>query len=472
MGKLKNYFCIFLLAASSFGIISSGAQASPKLEELRTETRGHLQRFASGKLRCFPEIKSGVEAHIVHTYKGSRLVEKGLGGHPYKYLDIVVGKTEKPALLVFSAYEPVVWRIKVKPGANIAGIYMTGYYEQMITGLPLNIPVARNHYRFRSGKEKEKCSLEEINASGQLLSEPSKDNIQEKINKLQREFLPIIKKLRGYPAKVSAYGEIRDKLSAEPVHEKAVILIDGLLAKMEQELPEIKKQALELQTRLAEIYNNKPNFIKTSKAGFGRYALINNAAKLEKFEKLLANEKSITVASYQSARGKRIINSSTVISSEIAEQFRVLKAKGKERLKNLELPQFDLVGLSKAPLAAPSDYIAGGGIKYLVQKGYLVNGNSAHTYNCEKTTAYAATKGFVGGKCGVRGVNTFTIVGPIVFPVGLCGGHSVTFYMPPGVPEPEGNACHSAVHYLSEKKPCLADSGTCRMRDVKKRRSN
>ena len=43
----------------------------------------------------------------------------------------------------------------------------------------------------------------------------------------------------------------------------------------------------------------------------------------------------------------------------------------------------------------------------------------------------------------------FTILGKITLPAGLCGAFSTTFILPPGIPEPDGNPCHSKI--LREK---------------------
>jgi uncharacterized protein YecT (DUF1311 family) len=48
----------------------------------------------------------------------------------------------------------------------------------------------------------------------------------------------------------------------------------------------------------------------------------------------------------------------------------------------------------------------------------------------------------------------YVVLGKITYPTGLYGGHSVAFFIPPGVPLPDGTPGHSAVYYMED--------GTCR----------
>jgi len=471
--KMKKYICNLMMVVSTLTISTSISTAASTLDEIRNKTNHQLQRFDDGKLRCFPEIQSTAEAHIVYTYSGTDLVKEGLGGHPPKYFDVTVEKTDKPALLVLSAYEPIVWRLNLKSGANIAGIYLTGYYEQMATGLPDDIPLARNHFRLRSGTEKEDCIFEQKTVSDPKPPLKNKKEIREALQKLNKEMLPLQRKVLQYPAKISAYKEIKKELSKDAVHEKAVAVLDALLTQIQEELPELQKRMVEYQKKAVELYQSNQSNTNHARVQINRkYHKIDNAEQLENFEKFLAEKSTVKVASYQTWRGNRNKRSDISISSNAAKQFRELKEDGKKRLSELEPPKFDLVGLNKPALAPPSDYVAKGGIKYLINKGYVVDGASAYKYHCEKISAYAATKGTKRGKCRVRSRRGYTVVGPIVFPEGLCGGHSVTFYVPQGVPQPKGSPCHSQVIYLTEDEPCLGDRGECMMREARKRSSN
>jgi len=471
--KMKKYICNLMMVVSTLTISTSVSTAASTLDEIRNKTNQQLQRFDDGKLRCFPEIQSTAEAHIVYTYSGTDLVKEGLGGHPPKYFDVTVEKTDKPALLVLSAYEPVVWRLKLNSGANIAGVYLTGYYEQMITGLPHNTPLAQNHLRLRSGKKKEDCIFEQKAVSDQKPAAKTKKEIHEIILKLNKEAQPFQRKAREYPARISAYNEIRKELSKDVAHQKAVAVIDELLAIMDKELPEIQKRNAEYLKKIGAIYQNNlgvSNQIKSRATS--KYHMLDNAQELENFEKFLAEKFSTNVASYQNWRSNRNKSSKVVISRDAAKKFNALKEDGKKRLSELKPPKFDLIGLDKSAIAPPADYVAKGGIKYLINKGYVVDGSSARKYHCEKVSAYAATKGATLRNCGVRGLGDYTIVGPIAFPEGLCGGHSVTFYLPQGVPKPKGSPCHSQVIYLTNDEPCLGDRGECMMREARKRSSN
>ena len=49
------------------------------------------------------------------------------------------------------------------------------------------------------------------------------------------------------------------------------------------------------------------------------------------------------------------------------------------------------------------------------------------------------------GKLEQLGSDQFRVLAPIDVPQGLCGAHSVTFVLDPGVPEPVGDLCHSRI---------------------------
>lgn len=56
-------------------------------------------------------------------------------------VDVVVTATDKPVVLVLTAYEPVLWKVGRVPTAIIAGVLVSGNFNQEVVGIPDNIPV-------------------------------------------------------------------------------------------------------------------------------------------------------------------------------------------------------------------------------------------------------------------------------------------------------------------------------------------
>lgn len=69
------------------------------------------------------------ELHVVGSYDGSGIV--------------TVRRSQKPIVLVVSAYRAGQWQLILEPGARLARVILQGYDEQRIAGLPDNVEVLR-----------------------------------------------------------------------------------------------------------------------------------------------------------------------------------------------------------------------------------------------------------------------------------------------------------------------------------------
>ncbi|OYY73711.1 MAG: hypothetical protein B7Y40_07560 [Gammaproteobacteria bacterium 28-57-27] len=49
-------------------------------------------------------------------------------------VDVLVRRGTAPVILVLSSYEPVQWKISIDPGAQLAGVLLSGYYPSLVTG--------------------------------------------------------------------------------------------------------------------------------------------------------------------------------------------------------------------------------------------------------------------------------------------------------------------------------------------------
>jgi hypothetical protein len=76
------------------------------------------------------------EVHVVGVYEGKR----GWKGEPWSegnrhgVVEVEVRKRKTPLVLFLCAYEPVLWKLKIKKDVLIDRIYVSGYYRPNVTG--------------------------------------------------------------------------------------------------------------------------------------------------------------------------------------------------------------------------------------------------------------------------------------------------------------------------------------------------
>lgn len=73
-------------------------------------------------------------------------------GHTHKYgkVTVFVAPQDHPIALLLAAYESVDWQIEIEPGARLSKVFLNGYHEQRVSGLPAHIPVQSSSYEQRS----------------------------------------------------------------------------------------------------------------------------------------------------------------------------------------------------------------------------------------------------------------------------------------------------------------------------------
>ncbi|MFH2202418.1 MAG: HEAT repeat domain-containing protein [Elusimicrobiota bacterium] len=84
-----------------------------------------------------------LELHVVSVGEGSFPANLARGGPdaPEKAVRVIVYDTDKPAMLVLNAAEPVLWDLTITKGADIDRIVVQGRGEQQVRGVPDGIPV-------------------------------------------------------------------------------------------------------------------------------------------------------------------------------------------------------------------------------------------------------------------------------------------------------------------------------------------
>jgi hypothetical protein len=55
--------------------------------------------------------------------------------------EAVVEKEISPVFVVLTGGEPIEWALRIQPGARVAGIYVLGLGDQVVTGVPADVPL-------------------------------------------------------------------------------------------------------------------------------------------------------------------------------------------------------------------------------------------------------------------------------------------------------------------------------------------
>ena len=69
-------------------------------------------------------------------------------GHTHKYgkVTVFVADQDRPITLLLAAYESVEWQIEIEPGARLAEVFLSGYHDQRVVGVPSDVPTHTESY--------------------------------------------------------------------------------------------------------------------------------------------------------------------------------------------------------------------------------------------------------------------------------------------------------------------------------------
>jgi hypothetical protein len=117
---------------------------------------GTIARQAPPKKMHAPVLTSCLSAELA---KGASIFALGSYGaqtdasaevnsdnHKIGQIDLYAAESGPPLILIVSAYDPVIWDVSGVPPNRIRAVLATGYYDQMVTGLPKSVPVRTNSY--------------------------------------------------------------------------------------------------------------------------------------------------------------------------------------------------------------------------------------------------------------------------------------------------------------------------------------
>ncbi|MBM81754.1 MAG: hypothetical protein CMJ78_14345 [Planctomycetaceae bacterium] len=105
------------------------------------------------------------EVHVVGFYEGHYPTGEGHSGnsHPTGKARVRVTRSETPAVLVLTSYEPIEWKVECEEGANLVQILLSGNHPQSVVGQPEGTPIAELPGRASAYKRGE--SLEILRAT-------------------------------------------------------------------------------------------------------------------------------------------------------------------------------------------------------------------------------------------------------------------------------------------------------------------
>ncbi|MEM7214984.1 MAG: hypothetical protein AAF423_05515 [Pseudomonadota bacterium] len=111
-----------------------------------------------GEFLCFPELKGSGTIHSIYSYSGGAWLDPEDRSSP-RVINVEVKPTKRPVLLALSGYDSIAWQIKPHEGARIAGIWVSGYHEPVVLGVPDGVSVGKTFLKAEWSNEDSECLL-------------------------------------------------------------------------------------------------------------------------------------------------------------------------------------------------------------------------------------------------------------------------------------------------------------------------
>jgi hypothetical protein len=91
----------------------------------------------------FGQLPKDCTVQAVGTYHATadvNDVQLDRSGQRVRQAEVVVNVTDRPVVLVLTAYEPTVWRVGLTAKTKLVGVIVSGYHGQALLGVPKQIP--------------------------------------------------------------------------------------------------------------------------------------------------------------------------------------------------------------------------------------------------------------------------------------------------------------------------------------------
>lgn len=139
----SNVNCLVTTYASRIETLSSPVEKIDRVQ-VKFSHEPKLESFKIEKKCSFSDIDfpPGLVVYAGGAYSGKKIdVQIDQSGHTTTKFDVAVNSPDAPVALILGAYEPSVWDVKWTEKTKISAVYASGYYRQIVTGLPNNVPV-------------------------------------------------------------------------------------------------------------------------------------------------------------------------------------------------------------------------------------------------------------------------------------------------------------------------------------------
>lgn len=80
------------------------------------------------------QLARNAQIESIGVYQGPRSGSLAVDGRHMGSVEVTIRRASKPIVLVLSAYEPVQWKLKLAPGAQLNAVLLSGYYPSQVTG--------------------------------------------------------------------------------------------------------------------------------------------------------------------------------------------------------------------------------------------------------------------------------------------------------------------------------------------------
>lgn len=126
-----------------FGKVLNTEQMANPPELVRVKRQMAGVRNPDCTLPDLPEQATVVAANTEAGRPLAHQIDKS--GSPAGQVDVFVD-SDKPTVLLLSAYDPTVWHLHWSAKTKLVGVYATGYHRQVVAGAPAGLPVVLAGY--------------------------------------------------------------------------------------------------------------------------------------------------------------------------------------------------------------------------------------------------------------------------------------------------------------------------------------
>ncbi|NPA74049.1 MAG: hypothetical protein GXO12_04990 [Epsilonproteobacteria bacterium] len=121
-----------------------------KMKKFQAAIKSKLQKKKRANSNCAFDIKFPKDMVVLAggNYGGKKTnIQIDQSGHVATEFDVSVNYPGKNVALFLSAYEPSIWHIKWTKNTKIVAVYVSGYYKQIVLGVPKSTPILNSTYK-------------------------------------------------------------------------------------------------------------------------------------------------------------------------------------------------------------------------------------------------------------------------------------------------------------------------------------